>query len=298
MLKERQKRALIIGCDFAKETATPKAGSAGLFRLATATAACSATIFIISSGANAAGVVQPIEVQAANFELVAEGAKPSLAPGSLDGTGCSLGPEGGCQDSHVTLTYQDGQVTAMIVGSTSGGPATANAYSAANATIFFYVEGPGAFGKSVPLDFTAASMGAGAPMASGLNAIADVQVDWSAGEFTACAGSGPSTASCKGQGSSFSGTQKGFGEIGVLNDYGVSVTGSAGGLGSGQYSATLDPKIIVDPSFPDASAYSIVFSPNVGVPPVPEPSAWAMLIIGFGGLGMAGWRRGRRAAAA
>jgi hypothetical protein len=106
----------------------------------------------------------------------------------------------------------------MIVGSTSGGPATANASSVASATVFFTVEGPGAFGASVPLDFTASSTGAGAPMASGANAIADVQVSWSGGQFTACAGSGPSAASCKGQETSFSGTQRGFGEIGVLSD--------------------------------------------------------------------------------
>ena len=139
--------------------------------------------------------------------------------------------------------------------------------------IFFGRGVRGAFGASVPFDFTAASTGAGAPMASGVNAIADVQVFWSGGQFTACAGSGPSAASCKGQGTSFSGTQTGFGTVGVLSDYEVIVTGNAG-LGSGQYSTTLDPKIIVDPSFPDANAYSIVFSPNVGgsaVPPSPNP---------------------------
>ena len=190
----------------------------GLFPLMIAAAGCGAAI-VASNGATAAGVVQPIEVQAANFELAAEGAKASLAPGSLDGTGCSTGPEGGCQDSHATLTYQDGQVTAAISGSTSGGPATANASSVASATVFFLVEGPAASDESVPLDFTAASTRAGAPMASGVNAIADVQVFWSGGQFTACAGSGPSAASCKGQGTSFSGTQKGFGNIGVLNDY-------------------------------------------------------------------------------
>jgi hypothetical protein len=36
----------------------------------------------------------------------------------------------------------------------------------------------------------------------------------------------------------------------------------------------------------------------VGTSAVPEPSTWAMLVAGFAGLGYAGWRRGRRAAAA
>lgn len=32
-------------------------------------------------------------------------------------------------------------------------------------------------------------------------------------------------------------------------------------------------------------------------PPVPEPSSWALMIVGFGGLGWAGWRRRRSACA-
>ena len=35
------------------------------------------------------------------------------------------------------------------------------------------------------------------------------------------------------------------------------------------------------------------------VPPptgIPEPSTWAMIILGFGGVGLAGWRRARKAA--
>jgi hypothetical protein len=79
---------------FHEEVAMLRGRSAGHFPLAIAVASMGAAI-IVSSGARAAGVVQPIEVQAANFELAAEGATPSLAPGSLDGTGCTMGSEGG-----------------------------------------------------------------------------------------------------------------------------------------------------------------------------------------------------------
>ena len=35
--------------------------------------------------------------------------------------------------------------------------------------------------------------------------------------------------------------------------------------------------------------------PTVGPPPVPEPSTWAMLLLGFAGLGVIGYRRTRGA---
>jgi PEP-CTERM motif len=67
----------------------------------------------------------------------------------------------------------------------------------------------------------------------------------------------------------------------------------------GQAFASVDPAIFVDPNFIDASLYSIELSPGVGngVPgttaAVPEPATWAMLLLGFAGIGFAGYRRAR-----
>jgi PEP-CTERM motif len=57
--------------------------------------------------------------------------------------------------------------------------------------------------------------------------------------------------------------------------------------------ADIDPYIWIDPS--QADQFSLVISagvPNVPFPTgVPEPSTWAMMLIGFAGLGYAGFRR-------
>jgi hypothetical protein len=56
-------------------------------------------------------------------------------------------------------------------------------------------------------------------------------------------------------------------------------------------SASIDPFISFAPGF-DATGLSLEFSPGVqNVSPVPEPSTWAMMILGFAGVGFMAYRR-------
>jgi PEP-CTERM motif len=61
-----------------------------------------------------------------------------------------------------------------------------------------------------------------------------------------------------------------------------------------------DAYIYIDPAFAGGGNFSLLISPgvdnspNVNIPIVPEPSTWAMMLLGFAGLGFAGYRASRR----
>jgi hypothetical protein len=64
---------------------------------------------------------------------------------------------------------------------------------------------------------------------------------------------------------------------------------------SGMASAYADPYFYISLDFVNASEYSIVTSRGIGnIIPIPEPSTWAMMLLGFAGLGLAVHRRTRR----
>jgi hypothetical protein len=57
---------------------------------------------------------------------------------------------------------------------------------------------------------------------------------------------------------------------------------------SSECTAHIDPTIHIDPTFPEASQFELLESP-VGAA-IPEPSTWAMTLLGFAGLAFAGYR--------
>jgi hypothetical protein len=79
--------------------------------------------------------------------------------------------------------------------------------------------------------------------------------------------------------------------IGQTYSVEINATASADYISMG--SAYIDPFIFIDPSTPNSGLYSIQTSPDIGNGPVsavPEPSTWAMMILGFLGVGFITYR--------
>jgi hypothetical protein len=76
--------------------------------------------------------------------------------------------------------------------------------------------------------------------------------------------------------------------------YMVEVSASAGALTNSAASvlAGADPYIFIDPAFVGGDQFSLLISDGVGnVAAVPEPSTWAMVILGFAGIGFMAYRQ-------
>lgn len=94
---------------------------------------------------------------------------------------------------------------------------------------------------------------------------------------------------------SFSGTARTRARSGDSGDF-IELQVQAGTIGNALAAesarASADPFLFIDPSFPNASLYSIQVSPGVANVPAPEPVAAAL--IGLGALSLAASSRGAR----
>jgi hypothetical protein len=83
--------------------------------------------------------------------------------------------------------------------------------------------------------------------------------------------------------------------------YTVNVSASAGGSLNNFFNVTAwaDPYIYIDPLFAGGNQFSLLISDGIGntsVSSVPEVSTWAMMILGFAGVGFMSYRRKKKMA--
>jgi hypothetical protein len=159
--------------------------------------------------------------------------------------------------------------------STVGGP-NALAIAGGSAEFFFYVTGPG--NAPVPLIFSAT----GTTSVTGGQAYGQVEVVSPGGGLNACSATGPYASTCSNvpQPSAFSSALPFSLAPNALSD--VTITIACNLETTGTCAASVDPMIEIDPTFVDASQYTLVFSPAVGGTGAPEAASLAML--GIGGL--------------
>jgi hypothetical protein len=174
----------------------------------------------------------------------------------------------------------------------SAAPAVASLFASGDINYFFAVVG-GTAGDSVPV-LVHAGLDVDATLSGTASASIVVTTNFgSPAVAEVCAGT-----SCTEEGD-FGGVLAVLAESGQFNTISLTaVSEEAFSLG-GRAGASADPLITIDPSFADAAEYSIVVSPGVAnaLPPamaVPEPSTWAMMLLGFAGLSLAGYRANRK----
>ena len=87
-------------------------------------------------------------------------------------------------------------------------------------------------------------------------------------------------------------------EFEVILNSAANVTTS---VGAASGSGFADPYFFIPITDPNASDYTILTSDGIGnspVPEVPEPSTWAMMLLGLAGIAFGGYRTSRKVAAA
>ena len=169
-----------------------------------------------------------------------------------------------------TATATEGQDPYLYASATA--MAGLGSYSGADLTYYFEVMGPA--GQNVPIDVSV-SGGAQETLFTGGNvtystASFDIQYGgvMEVNQSASATAAGPASFSFN---QTVDISPNTFQEVDANAGVSIFLNATA--------SANVDPQISIDPTFPDASEYTLVFSPNF---PVPEPAAPALFTIGLG----------------
>jgi PEP-CTERM motif len=157
----------------------------------------------------------------------------------------------------------------------------------------YYFEAVGPTDVDVPLILTASAWVSQSTVSTGNRASVAVYTDTGQEIFSDEACTNAFAVSCDGFTSSFSvaapltlgSNTAGF----IALDLGVvASTVSSGNVDATDYqSGYIDPIVTIDPTFALANEFTLEFSPGVGdlASGVPEPSTWALALLGFAGIG-------------
>jgi hypothetical protein len=159
-----------------------------------------------------------------------------------------------------TLLYQDGE--ASISGNGSETPNTVSQITDLHITFFFAAFG--SISESVPLIFTAS----GSTSQTGSNSTANATFVSPGGTLSACSMGSAEGQCAPGVPTSFSSTLFANATPGTIYQIEVAIGGST--VLGGAWAASVDPQVEINPSFADASDFTLQFSPNP-TSSVPEP---------------------------
>jgi hypothetical protein len=187
-----------------------------------------------------------------------------------------------------TLSYLNG--TASIMAS---GYNTNDTYNSVVSTeVSFFFEAVGSKSEPVPVDIS----GNGSASSTCVNVnecgiYGTASLDTPFGDATACssnlvAGDGGCSVGTPTniEKNPFSLTLSGDITPGTIYEVDVTAGGTSASFAGSSFTASMDPQVVIAPSFADANDFTLEFSPN---PPstVPEPSSISLLLVVFLGLG-------------